>query len=374
MYQVLFAEDELLVRLGLQKAIPWENFHMQLAAQADNGIQAFELFQSVRPDVVITDICMAGMDGYELIQKIREIDGDCAIIVISCLEDFETLRKMIPYKIIGYIAKAGMSLEDVHKLLQEAKEYLDKIGRPDRQQGRAEKSVEEQLVRYFTEDGAELSWSGQADIRELLLFSIEKEDREKVNDLTMRFLGELMQRELPGSVVVQVDQRNICVLIPEREYPSKEGKEKIQRLVKGFLGITLKVNAAVREENETLKEAYCCIQSQSAEHTGGNQLIEDAMRYIQKNYKNSIGLNEISDVLGISPGYFSSLFRKETGKTYVEYLNEIRLKEAARELLGGDDKLAVIAENTGFNNVEYFCRMFKKYTGLSPAKWREKNK
>lgn len=189
MYQVLFAEDELLVRLGLQKAIPWERFHMELTAQADNGLQALELFQSMRPDVVITDICMAGMDGYELIQRIREMDADCAIIVISCLEDFETLRKMIPYKIIGYIAKAGMSLEDVHKLLQEAKEYLDKIGRPDRQQGRAEKSVEEQLVRYFTEDGAELSWSGQSDIRELLLFSIAKEDREKVNDLAMRFFG-----------------------------------------------------------------------------------------------------------------------------------------------------------------------------------------
>ena len=374
MYQVLFAEDELLVRLGLQKAIPWERFHMELTAQADNGLQALELFQSMRPDVVITDICMAGMDGYELIQRIREMDADCAIIVISCLEDFETLRKMIPYKIIGYIAKAGMSLEDVHKLLQEAKEYLDKIGRPDRQQGRAEKSVEEQLVRYFTEDGAELSWSGQSDIRELLLFSIAKEDREKVNDLAMRFLGELMQRELPGSVVVQVDQRNICVLIPEREYPSKEGKEKIQRLVKGFLGITLQVNTAVREEDETLKEAYCRMQSQSAEQTGSNQLIEDAMRYIRKNYKSSIGLNEISDVLGISHGYFSSLFRKETGKTYVEYLNETRLKEAARELLASDDKLAVIAENTGFNNVEYFCRLFKKYTGLSPAKWREKNK
>ena len=104
-YQVLFAEDELLVRLGLQNSIPWENYDMELTAQADNGITAFELFQKLRPDVVLTDIRMEGMDGYELIEKIREIDEECAIIVISCLDDFETLRKMIPYKIIGYIRK-----------------------------------------------------------------------------------------------------------------------------------------------------------------------------------------------------------------------------------------------------------------------------
>ena len=58
MYQVLFAEDELLVRLGLQNSIDWKAYDMELEAQADNGLQAYELFQKVRPDVVITDIRM----------------------------------------------------------------------------------------------------------------------------------------------------------------------------------------------------------------------------------------------------------------------------------------------------------------------------
>lgn len=129
MYQVLFAEDELLVRLGLQNSIPWEKYNMRLAAQADNGIDAFREFQRIRPDVVITDIRMEGMDRVELIQKIREIDESCAIIVISCLDDFETLRKMIPYNIIGYILKASMSMEEIFAMLQEAEEFLEKKGR-----------------------------------------------------------------------------------------------------------------------------------------------------------------------------------------------------------------------------------------------------
>lgn len=67
MYKVLFAEDELLVRLGLQKSIPWENFSMELTALADNGLEALRMFEEIRPDVVITDIRMDGMDGVELV-------------------------------------------------------------------------------------------------------------------------------------------------------------------------------------------------------------------------------------------------------------------------------------------------------------------
>ena len=66
MYKVLFAEDELLVRIGLQNAIKWSDYSMELVAQADDGGQAFELFQKIRPDVVITDIRMDVMDGHEL--------------------------------------------------------------------------------------------------------------------------------------------------------------------------------------------------------------------------------------------------------------------------------------------------------------------
>ena len=150
MYQVLFAEDELLVRLGLQNSIDWKAYDMELAAQADNGLQAYELFQKVRPDVVITDIRMEGMDGCELIEKIRQQDKECAIIVISCLDDFEILRRMIPYKIIGYILKASMTMDEVNEILAKTTEYLKKIGREGRKSGKESLSPEKMLSEYHT--------------------------------------------------------------------------------------------------------------------------------------------------------------------------------------------------------------------------------
>ena len=118
--------NELLVRLGLQNSIDWKAYDMELAAQADNGLQAYELFQKVRPDVVITDIRMEGMDGCELIEKIRQQDKECAIIVISCLDDFEILRRMIPYKIIGYILKASMTMDEVNEVLKKKHGIFEK--------------------------------------------------------------------------------------------------------------------------------------------------------------------------------------------------------------------------------------------------------
>lgn len=111
MYKVLFAEDELLVRLGLQNSIPWSKYQMELSALAENGIEAFRLFESIRPDVLITDLRMEGMDGVELVKRVRQIDKDCAIVVVSCMNDFETLRKLIPYNINAYVLKASISIQ-----------------------------------------------------------------------------------------------------------------------------------------------------------------------------------------------------------------------------------------------------------------------
>ena len=180
MYQVLFAEDELLVRLGLQNSIDWKAYDMELAAQADNGLQAYELFQKVRPDVVITDIRMEGMDGCELIEKIRQQDKECAIIVISCLDDFEILRRMIPYKIIGYILKASMTMDEVNEVLKKSTEYLKKIGREGKKIDPEKRSPEKELEKDFASIRAfekQLTDDGMVIIK--LFLKIDRKEQKK---------------------------------------------------------------------------------------------------------------------------------------------------------------------------------------------------
>ncbi len=101
--------------------------------------------------------------------------------------------------------------------------------------------------------------------------------------------------------------------------------------------------------------------------------IKNAIAYINENHGEQLSLAKVAGVAGVSPAYFSSLFKKEIGKNYVEYLNEVRLKEVLKEFKISDAKISFIAEKHGFPNQEYFSRYFKKVMGVSPAKWRRKN-
>ena len=377
MYQVLFAEDELLVRLGLQNSIDWKAYDMELAAQADNGLQAYELFQKVRPDVVITDIRMEGMDGCELIEKIRQQDKECAIIVISCLDDFEILRRMIPYKIIGYILKASMTMDEVNEVLKKSTEYLKKIGREGKKTDPEKRSPEKELEKYLLGGSQKTGIPDQKKIENLLVFSLKEEDQEKINGLAMEFVYDLVRRQLNKALIVKTGEKEFCVFSEKMQKNPEDMISRVNHSVEEFLGVRFRVQKRMRKEGEDPKEFYLRVKEKqpgAGENGSYDQIIMDAFGYMQEHYQESLSLTDISSVLGISSSYFSHLFKKQTGKNYVEYLNEIRLKAVMEDLKNSDFKIAVIAEKNGFHNFEYFSRFFKKATGLSPVKWRQENR
>ena len=377
MYQVLFAEDELLVRLGLQNSIDWKAYDMELAAQADNGLQAYELFQKVRPDVVITDIRMEGMDGCELIEKIRQQDKECAIIVISCLDDFEILRRMIPYKIIGYILKASMTMDEVNEVLKKSTEYLKKIGREGKKIDPEKRSPEKELEKYLLGGSQKTGIPDQKKIENLLVFSLKEEDQEKINGLAMEFVYDLVRRQLNKALIVKTGEKEFCVFSEKMQKNPEDMISRVNHSVEEFLGVRFRVQKGMRKEGEDPKEFYLRVKEKqpgAGENGSYDQIIMDAFGYMQEHYQESLSLTDVSSVLGISSSYFSHLFKKQTGKNYVEYLNEIRLKAVMEDLKNSDFKIAVIAEKNGFHNFEYFSRFFKKATGLSPVKWRQENR
>lgn len=78
-------------------------------------------------------------------------------------------------------------------------------------------------------------------------------------------------------------------------------------------------------------------------------------------------------ILGVSNSYFSSVFKKETGKSFISYLTDYRMDIAEELILSGETKSYKVAEKVGYLDANYFSYVFKKRFGVSPSKYRAKN-
>ncbi|MBB6729518.1 response regulator [Cohnella zeiphila] len=109
-----------------------------------------------------------------------------------------------------------------------------------------------------------------------------------------------------------------------------------------------------------------------AEADGGDlSLIENARQYIQDNYMSDLNLTQIAERFNYNASYFSELFKNKVGKTFIQYLTEVRMAQAVRLLETTQLGLWDISELTGFGSASYFSSKFKRMYGMSPSDYRQ---
>lgn len=102
----------------------------------------------------------------------------------------------------------------------------------------------------------------------------------------------------------------------------------------------------------------------------GNAYVRKALQYISSNYDTPLTLGEVAAQLGVSPNYFSTLFHKTVGVSFREHLCRVRVEQSKRLLLSTQYPLNDIAVAVGFSDQSYYCKVFKRITGLSPGQYR----
>ena len=102
-----------------------------------------------------------------------------------------------------------------------------------------------------------------------------------------------------------------------------------------------------------------------------NQILQKAMDYICENYTMSITLNELAEHTYVSTYYLSRMFKKELGKNFVEYLNEVRIDKAKELLKDNKYKTYEVAELVGIQDPHYFSKIFKKYVNMTPTEYKD---
>jgi two-component system response regulator YesN len=106
--------------------------------------------------------------------------------------------------------------------------------------------------------------------------------------------------------------------------------------------------------------------------TVSNPLVHEALIFIQKHYHDDVSLLEAARYLEITEGHLASLFRKETGKTFVQALREHRISVAGTLLRDPRNRISEVASQCGYNDPAYFARVFRRSTGLSPRDYRDR--
>lgn len=159
---------------------------------------------------------------------------------------------------------------------------------------------------------------------------------------------------------------------------TKDGECKLRRRLGNRASLLSTMEPRYTEEQcKTLAHAIesyirlLLLQTPQASAAPFNPMIENIKRYVLSNIRHGNSLGELTSIFHYNEKYLGRLFKRETGKTLHEFINEERLKRAEQLLLDTDDSILSVSERVGFNNVTYFNRLFKARHALSPAAYRK---
>lgn len=164
----------------------------------------------------------------------------------------------------------------------------------------------------------------------------------------------------PGTEMHGLMEKQIQELIKEHS----EAKEGYKLFLKGRLydlaGILLRYmpKGVYSKEAESLQ-------------TERLKRLDKVFQYVEKNYQDSVDLDQISKVAGFSKYHFSRFFKENTGVTFLDYLNNFKITKAEWHLLYDKGSILDIAYKSGFNSVKTFNRVFKDLKGCSPMEYRK---
>lgn len=211
--------------------------------------------------------------------------------------------------------------------------------------------------------------------REMLQKFLSNGTREEVKAFSDAYISRIEEENIRSTMVRQYVVMDVCIVILsfcERISSAnrlQEEAEELQKMMQKIHSLSEIKKYVVRLLNEA-------IELRDAESGRRySDLIAAAKKEIENHYMTEeISLNTVAISVGMSPSYFSSIFSKEAGKTFVEYLTEVRIEKAKEFLMCSSMKTSEIGYEVGYKDPHYFSYIFKKVQGCSPKEYRARGK
>ena len=182
---------------------------------------------------------------------------------------------------------------------------------------------------------------------------------EEINDINLYFVFKNNQYLLTPSIEKQLWLENFLFKMIRE---NKQKKVGFKSCLKSMLIQLLIFINRLSKTNQNL----------DIEHPDPTSAkISEIANYIKNNYQQELKLKTVAEKFNLTPSYLSKTFKKITGFNFVEYKNNVRVKEARKLLQQTNSNITQIAGKAGYNNITHFGRTFKKITGYSPLNYRK---
>ena len=225
MYKALIVDDEITVCKGLSVLIDWEQYGYEAADYALRGVDALQKAESQVYDVVITDIRMPGMDGIELIKRLKEIKYPARVIILSAYRDFEYAKAAVEYGVKNYLLKPvdEKSLLDlVLKINVEIDEELKKQMLISESNRLLREKTLVDIVKIGANNSVNSKKADELDIyMKYPFFQVCIVEMEKIDDyisenertIVKNITGELLELEQMQGYVLDLDETRIGIIL-----------------------------------------------------------------------------------------------------------------------------------------------------------------
>ena len=446
MMKILLAEDEKYDR-EIVKHIINENFSDELQIyEAKNGREAIELSESIRPDIVIMDIKMPGIDGIQALKEISASLPNLYSIILTAYDYFDFAKEAVKINVKEYLLKP-FAKEEIIEKVSIGIQFVKKEQNKRRSQIEDKEKIytllpvlENQLSDLIINDklmgvdyGMYLrcldmnfinSYAMVISIKDKYDYAdISRNEKDQIKIKIGDYIKEYINRKYKciGNYMFY-EELSYFIQIENEDTEDFKNLEidlafNLRREIKKRFNVSIRAGLgeiynSVEHIVESYRQATKCLvynsdnvniiqindidesmlEEKFINHNNANinfndvkdnkiknvnkiklKLFDDVKNFIKENIKTELELEKVASNFGLSVYYFSRTFKEVTGTNFSDYINKCRIDIAKELLSNGEMNVKEVCYKVGYNDPNYFSKVFKKYEGVSPVNYKEAN-
>lgn len=294
MFKILIVDDEEIIRRGLKNIINWESLECVVCGEAGDGIEGINLIKELRPDIIIADINMPGIDGLKMIKETKSIIPDSKIIILTGYRDFAYIQEALKLGAFEYVLKPS-KIEDLTAITKRAISEIKFKKEKEKEINDLKKHYEKRIpiikqkmlydiifnINVKNDEIINELKIYNIDINDFVILLIETNDDNNDDDSSQMYLfgvvntfEEIFSEDLTVNCITINNKKTVFIVQPKNEKDIAEKEifmniickkaENLQNLIKKCFGFTItiaisKIGTGPYDLSKKTKEAFECL-------------------------------------------------------------------------------------------------------------------